>query len=425
MLRRAAPMAERLDVEAVLRPVAQYQTVGLAVSGGVDSLALMILAARWKAQVPSGPRLIVYSLDHGLRAAAGAEVLFVQQVAQNLGLAVRLLRWDGEKPKSGLQAAARAARYRLIGDAMAQDSAEILLTAHHLQDQAETVLMRMAHGSGLTGLGGMRAFSQVEDVPLFRPLLDVPRDILVALVEGAGLTPVQDPSNTDMNYERVRWRNMRAPFEALGLDGAAIGRFAQRAQRADLALQTICDAQFDRLAEIDDLGVLRFLHEKLMDQPLEIQLRLLQKALGLVGGDSKPFALQQIERLGSDLSHADSFQSVTLCGCYIALEKHCVVICREAGRVGQKSMEIAPGAELIWDNRFELLNNSADVVTVCAGTQLSKRQAAEILQRQDFAARHVHGAPLIADQSGEFMALGAHENDHGIIVRPIGRKDCD
>lgn len=422
MLKKFEPPVGAPDLASLFAPVSGSQVLGLAVSGGVDSLALMILAARWAAPLSAAPRLIVYTLDHELRAEAKAETAFVQAAAEELGLEVRVLHWGGDKPKSGLQAAARAARYQIIGAAMAQDGAEILLTAHHLQDQAETVLMRMAHGSGLNGLGGIRAFSNVENVHLFRPLLGVQRNVLEAVVQSTGLTPVQDPSNMDMNFERVRWRNMQTQLGALGLDGDAIGLFAKRAQRADSALQTMCHDLFDQLAKIDNLGVLRLEHEKLMSQPQEVQLRLVQLALRCVGGGNKPFALQQIERLGAELTHVQGFRSVTLLGCYITLNKGQIVISREAARVPSGSLEIAPGQSLTWDNRFELLNNSNHLVTVCAGALLRKQQAAVFLERQNFAAQHVHAAPLVVDQSETILALGAHNEGRDVLVRFVGRE---
>ncbi len=106
----------------------------------------MLLAVAW-AKAPGRPELVVYSVDHGLRPEAADEVAMVLREAGARGLSARALRWEGEKPVTGVQAAARAARYRLMAEAMRQDGAEILLTAHHLEDQAETVLMRLAHAA--------------------------------------------------------------------------------------------------------------------------------------------------------------------------------------------------------------------------------------------------------------------------------------
>ena len=121
-MRGLTGLAARLD------PLAGRRIAGLAVSGGPDSLALMLLAAEWRDRQNSPPRFIVYSVDHGLRPEAADEVRFVIAEAQRLGFEGRALRWDGAKPAAGRQAAARAARYRLIGAVMADDGAELLLT---------------------------------------------------------------------------------------------------------------------------------------------------------------------------------------------------------------------------------------------------------------------------------------------------------
>src|SRR5690606_27510643 len=161
------------------------------------------------------------------------EAEMVVREAERLGLAARLLTWSGEKPRAGKQQAARTARYRLIGDAMRADGVRLLLTAHHRRDQAETLLMRLAHGSGVSGLGAMRRFSRVEDVDVFRPLLDISPDALAALVADAGLSPAIDPSNADPAYERTRWRNALGPLDKLGLTEAELSRTAHRLQRID------------------------------------------------------------------------------------------------------------------------------------------------------------------------------------------------
>ncbi|HVY50086.1 MAG TPA: tRNA lysidine(34) synthetase TilS, partial [Devosia sp.] len=194
-----------LDTETLFAPVAREERIALAVSGGPDSLALMLLASRW-ASVPGRPALLVYSVDHGLRPEASAEVAMVLSEATRLGLSARGLRWTTDKPETGIQAAARKARYRLFASAMAEDGARCLLTAHHLGDQAETVLMRLAHGSGIEGLRGMDRFARIEECDVFRPLLGIDPDDLDNIVLEAGLSPVRDPSNSDRHYERVRWR---------------------------------------------------------------------------------------------------------------------------------------------------------------------------------------------------------------------------
>src|SRR4051794_29062019 len=136
----------------------------LAVSGGPDSIALMWLAARWRRALARGPRLIAVTVDHGLRSEAAREARDVKRVARSLDIPHRTLRWTGTKPKTGLPAAAREARYRLLAQAARKSGATHILTAHTRDDQAETLLMRMLHGSGIAGLAGMARETEREGV---------------------------------------------------------------------------------------------------------------------------------------------------------------------------------------------------------------------------------------------------------------------
>ncbi|NMA99769.1 MAG: tRNA lysidine(34) synthetase TilS, partial [Phyllobacteriaceae bacterium] len=235
-------------------PAAAEPVIALAVSGGPDSLALMLLVQRWAAELANAPKIVVYSVDHGLRPEARDEVAMVLDIAARLGLVARGLAWTDEKPETGISEAARQARYGLMGAAMREDGASLLLTAHHRADQAETVLMRLAHGSGLEGLKGMSALSTVEGVRIFRPLLDVEPATLAALVEAESVTAAQDPTNHDTDYERVRWRKLLPTLSEYGLDSATLARFASRMAEADDALTQMSRAAFEELVRFDGFG---------------------------------------------------------------------------------------------------------------------------------------------------------------------------
>ena len=155
----------------------------LAVSGGPDSVALMWLAARWRRSFTRGPRLIAVTVDHGLRAEAAREARDVKRLAKDLDLEHRTLRWRGAKPKTGLPAAAREARYALLAKAARASGARHIVTAHTRDDQAETLLMRLLRGSGIAGLAAMARESERDGVLLARPLLEISKAQLVATLE--------------------------------------------------------------------------------------------------------------------------------------------------------------------------------------------------------------------------------------------------
>ena len=198
----------------------------LAVSGGPDSVALMWLMARWRRSLGRGPRLIAATVDHGLRAEAAREARVVKRLARELDLPHRTLRWTGEKPTTGVPAAARDARYRLLAQAAKAAGASHIVTAHTRDDQAETLLMRLLRGSGVAGLGAMERLSLRHGVVLARPLLNIPKTRLIATLNKAKIAYAEDPTNRDRAYTRPRLRALLPALAAEGGDARTLARLA-------------------------------------------------------------------------------------------------------------------------------------------------------------------------------------------------------
>ncbi|MHB1110763.1 MAG: tRNA lysidine(34) synthetase TilS [Devosia sp.] len=321
---------DSIDADALFAPLDDYRRLGLAVSGGPDSLALLLLAHRFAEGTGTRDRFVVYAVDHGLRPEAAGEVAFVVREAERLGFKARALRWEGVKPATGIQEAARLARYRLIAEAMAEDGAQVLLTAHHLGDQAETILMRMAHGSGLEGLRGMDYFSEIGDLKIIRPLLGVDPADLRAVVDAAGIVPVADPSNSDIDYERVRWRRAMPMLAALGLDAKRLARFAERMRDADRALESLTSRAFAEVSVSDTLKTALIDRALLMSLPRAVAARVIGRALDRVGDGKKPHALAAVEAL-TDRLILERVRA-TLHGCVIHSDRGIIRIEREPGR---------------------------------------------------------------------------------------------
>ncbi len=319
------------DIEGLFESLGWYDKVGLAVSGGPDSLALMLLAANW-AQGRGGPEFIVYTVDHGLRAEAAAEAAMVVREAEALGLEARSLRWEGEKPSTGIQAAARTARYRLMAEAMAKDGVDVLATAHHLGDQAETVLMRLAHGSGIDGLRGMDRLSFVEGCEVVRPLLGVRPEVLHEIVSDVGLAPARDPSNLDENYERVRWRLMLPALEALGLTIERLGTLARRMDEASLLIHSEVEAAYPQIVtpvtnKKAELAAGRF---AILNPSVATQL--LGQVLELVSGDRRAPPLGALELLTKRLQQPEPLKGITLHGCLVSSDREAIWVAKEGPR---------------------------------------------------------------------------------------------
>ncbi|AVT80016.1 tRNA lysidine(34) synthetase TilS [Rhodopseudomonas palustris] len=276
----------------------------LAVSGGPDSLALMWLAARWRKALAQGPALAVVTIDHGLRPEAAAEARAVKRLAASLDLPHRTLRWNGDKPRTGIQAAAREARYRLLAQAAKTLGASHVMTAHTRDDQAETVLMRLSRGSGIAGLAAMAREIERDGVVLARPLLDVPKARLVATLTKARIAFATDPSNADPRFTRPRLRELMPQLAAEGCDARALVRLAARAGRADAALELMADGA-EQFLETLDAGAGRpgVDARAFLALAAEIQIRLLLRALARYGHEG-PAELGKVEGLAETLKQA-------------------------------------------------------------------------------------------------------------------------
>jgi tRNA(Ile)-lysidine synthase len=245
--------------------------VGVAVSGGPDSLALLLLANA------AFPGLVhAATVDHGLRPESGGEAAMVAQVCAGLGVPHAILA-AGMTATANIQAQARERRYALLAEWAARNGMACILTAHHLDDQAETLLMRLMRGSGLAGLAGIRA-AQRSSVPILRPLLGWRRAELAAIVGEAGLDAADDPSNADERFDRARLRRHLAESE--WIDPVPVARSAAALAEAEDALAWTAQRLWDERVAADGPGFS-------LDPtglPAELRRRLVLAILAAIGG---------------------------------------------------------------------------------------------------------------------------------------------
>lgn len=252
--------------------------VAVGLSGGGDSMALALLLRHWVAE--RGGSLLALTVDHGLRAESADEAAAVGKAMERLGVPHRILRWEGEKPSAGLQAAARAARHRLLAEACGEAGILHLALAHHRDDQAETVLLRLARGSGIDGLAGMAAVRADGAVRVIRPLLGFSHERLLATCRAEGVDWIEDPSNRNPRFARARLRAAVDLLGGEGLDSTRLGEVARRAGRARAALEQATAGLLAETATIHPEGWITLALAPLLAAPAEIALRALADGMG-------------------------------------------------------------------------------------------------------------------------------------------------
>lgn len=289
--------------------------VCIAVSGGGDSLALLRIAADWANL--RGRRLLALTVDHSLRPEAAEEARFVADVAARLGVPHRTLRWESPEPG---QAKARQARHDLLAAAAREAGSVILLTAHTEDDQAETFLIRARAGSGWYGLAGMQPLSLSPacgtGVPVLiaRPLLWASRAWLRDILRAEGQDWVEDPSNKDPAYERVRMRQLLAADPALR---ARVLALREKLQLLRLVQDRALGRWLSADVEVRADGTLR---APLPMPPGEQGERALGALIALAGGRTRPLRTDALSRLTRRISNPDTLRPATLGGAAIGIK---------------------------------------------------------------------------------------------------------
>lgn len=366
--------------------------LGVAVSGGGDSMALLAALAQWRGA--GGPDLRAVTVDHGLRPGAADEAAFVGRVCAQMGIGHRVLVWRGWDGQGNLADRARRARYGLMADWAREQGLADLALGHTRDDQAETVLMRLARGSGVDGLSGMAAQTPRDGLVLHRPFLDVPRALLRDYLTARGLDWCEDPGNADLRQDRVRARRALAQLADLGVDAAGLAATADRLRVARAALDHATAQAARACCRIAD-GDLCIYRAGLAHQPDEIIRRLVQAAVAWIGGGDYP---PRAEALGALCAAIRDGTPATLQGCLGYVHRGRYRLTREYAAV-----QDARGApDRPWDGRWRFSGGTGRPVEIRAlgpqgWRQLADRGASPLPYRSAIAAPAVwEGGRLVA-----------------------------
>ena len=297
----------------------------VALSGGGDSLSLTHLLADW-AKTRNLPPPVVLVVDHALRDGSAAEAKRAAAFARKLGLAAFILTRKGAPPKSGIEAAARDARYGLTGAWLEKHGIATLYVGHTLDDQAETFLLRLGRGSGLDGLSAMRALAPFPlpaftELSLARPMLRLSRARLRAYLKSLKQGWLEDPMNSEARFARSRIRHLMPALEAAGLSAQRIADAAGHLARARQALELATEAVLARAA-MADKGRVLLDSKALLAAPREVGLRALAGLLMAVSGETYRPRFEALERLFDSVAQGTLGRGATLHGCRLFPAPH-------------------------------------------------------------------------------------------------------
>ena len=389
--------AEFSHLMEAIGPFEAAPRLAIAVSGGRDSMALGLLADGWARRL--GGQVTALTVDHGLRPESAVEARRVGGWLRERGIDHRLLTWRGAKPVTGIQAAARRARYELLTAWCREGGVFHLVLAHHQDDQAETYLLRLAGGSGEDGLACMAAVVETPDVRLLRPLLGVPRARLTATLKALGQPWLDDPSNRDPAFARVR---VRADL-AGGRRSAGLAAEAGRRARRRVPREAAVSALLARCCVVYPAGYAVVDGTLAAAAPVEISRAALARVVLCIGGRDYGPRRDRLLRLHGRLLDGRLRRGVTLGGCRILADGDAaggLLVCRET-RHPPPPLDVRPGAEVLWDGRFRITVRSAARLM-----RLGRDGWAEVVgRRPDLRRGPVPAAvrptlPSLADEAG-------------------------
>lgn len=392
-------------------PFERAPHIAVAVSGGADSMALAILTDMWVRE--NGGAVTALIIDHGLRSEAAAEARLTVRRLENRGIPSQVLKWQGAKPVSGVQAAARHARYSLLDTWCRENGVLHLAVAHHADDQAETFLMRLKRGSGPDGLAAMQPVRELRSCRLLRPLLGFPKARLVATLRAKGLDWVEDPSNRNEKYARTA---VRAALSEAGRDSEALiiasGRFA----RARRALEATTADWLARNADLHPAGYLKLATGAWRAADEEIRLRILARAARSIGGKAFVPDIRALERLASKLEDGIG---ATLGGARFDPEEDEIGIYREARNLPVPF--VLRAGHNRWDDRFTLSVPADHAGLSVLPLSPSVTENWPKNTRPDWyralPARARAGLPVMFDGTGYFVRNPADPKNVGVSLR--------
>ena len=336
------------------RKIHNEKKIAVAVSGGIDSMALVLLAKKFMDTMVEGAKLTAITVDHGLRPSSTKEAKFVGKVMAQHGIWHRTLTWDGEKPEFNIEAVARKKRYELLTGFCKENGIKCLLVGHHAGDQAENFLIRLFRGSGIDGLASMKHENEINGIKILRPLLDVKKEELKDYLVKSGVKWIEDESNEDEKYLRNKIRKFLGELKDKDAIIERVNSAVNSIAKAKDIIKTELIRESKSIVKYFDEGYVELNAKKLSELDEELGLRLLAWVLMEISGNPYKPRFEKLKRIYDKIVANKLSKATTFYGCVLEAQDGDlgkIIIYREKNAIKNELASIGNG-EFLWDNRF-------------------------------------------------------------------------
>ena len=333
------------------------QKIAIAVSGGIDSMVLMKISSLSK-KIKS-ENVHILTINHDLRKGSKEETLFVRKEADKLGLKVCILTWKGKKPKSGIQEKARKKRHNLLFNYCKKNYISDLFFAHHLDDQIENFIFRMFRGSGIVGLTSFSSFSKIDKINLIRPLIETPKSDLLLFAKKQKIKWIEDPSNSNLDFDRVKVRNVLKNFYDSGFDKKLFLKSIRKLKSINEDIELLTGDYITKYIEVYENIYVSIKKEFFSNSPKEIQMRVIKNCISFFAPE-KLYSPKDIKiiNLLNWIKCNPKVASKTLGGTLFKKNNNAIILYKEVNKLSHtKPVNISKSKFRSWDNRFLVKSN--------------------------------------------------------------------
>ena len=333
------------------------QKIAIAVSGGIDSMVLMKISSLSK-KIKSN-NIHILTINHDLRKGSKEETLFVRKEADKLGLKVSILTWKGKKPKSGIQEKARKKRHNLLFNYCKKNYISDLFFAHHLDDQIENFIFRMFRGSGIVGLTSFSNFSKIDKINLIRPLIETPKSDLLLFAKKQKIEWIEDPSNLNLDFDRVKIRNVLKNFYDSGFDKKLFLKSIRKLKSINEDIESLTKDYITKYIEVYENIYVIIKKEFFSNSPKEIQMRVIKNCISFFAPEQlySPKDIKIINILNW-IKCNPKVDSKTLGGTLFKKNNNVIILYKEVNKLSHiKPVNISKSEFKSWDNRFLVKSN--------------------------------------------------------------------